>query len=225
MKQWYKYIVEVFIIILSILAAFWLEGWRKNNEEIKFKRKILSELISSIDSDLLQLENIITTQKNAHASAEIVILDIESKGTLLPYDSVPVNIVRANMGIFTYYPQDGLFNLITTTDIISHIESRQLRSLIFKLYNHDIERLKNINLLIDRSYLDYQEVFESNGIHFGSGIKLQSSNLTKEYYLNKDLLFSLRRISSWSGAYLERLNEIKPQYIELKELCLKEIED
>lgn len=48
MKTWTKYLVEISVITFSILAAFWLEQWRENNQEEKRRNEALKLVLEEI---------------------------------------------------------------------------------------------------------------------------------------------------------------------------------
>ena len=50
---------------------------------------------------------------------------------------------NAQVCMFTFYPQEGIFNLISSTDAIKLIKTDRLLTAMFRLYDHDLERLKD----------------------------------------------------------------------------------
>jgi len=51
MKTWVKYFIEISVIIFSILAAFWLEQWRENNQEEKRRNESLQLVLEEIKAN------------------------------------------------------------------------------------------------------------------------------------------------------------------------------
>ena len=49
-----KYFLQSFVIILSIFISFFFEDVRKNKEDILTKNELVSDLIISLDEDLIQ---------------------------------------------------------------------------------------------------------------------------------------------------------------------------
>ena len=79
MKNYFKYIIEGVVIILSVFLSFYFEDVRKTNENFETKNELVSDLIVSLDDDLNQINNLIEILTEAENNILDILSDIDSK--------------------------------------------------------------------------------------------------------------------------------------------------
>jgi len=82
-NKWTGYLLETFVIIVSILSAFMLDSWHEERKERKFEHEVLIEIRSSIQSNIEFLDRGIRTNNRAINSCQLI-LDYFDTG--LPYN-------------------------------------------------------------------------------------------------------------------------------------------
>lgn len=63
-EDWYKYLLEVFVLIIGIYGAFAVEEWGESRKEAIQEQQILKQLLSDYESNLQQLDQKIEDRKN-----------------------------------------------------------------------------------------------------------------------------------------------------------------
>jgi hypothetical protein len=60
-----EYFFQSFVIILSVFISFFIDDIRKNNENIVTKNELVSDLIVSLEDDLIQIDGLIKILQNS----------------------------------------------------------------------------------------------------------------------------------------------------------------
>jgi len=55
-KEWYRYLIEVLVVILGIMGAFTLESWRDAQKEERLKQELYGDFIQELQKDLVEIE-------------------------------------------------------------------------------------------------------------------------------------------------------------------------
>ncbi|MBK7869478.1 MAG: hypothetical protein IPJ74_01745 [Saprospiraceae bacterium] len=142
LKQYFAYAIgEIFLVMVGILLALQVNNWNEYRKAKKEELNILYELSSSLQEDILSLqEDSITLFKKIQAARELVRYlqnrqpYTDSLQTLLG-QVAGIPILTINTSGFTLLQDRGL-DIITDT---------QLRQKITHHYEYDIELIKAIN--------------------------------------------------------------------------------
>jgi len=73
-KDWYKYLIEILVVVVGILIAIALNNWNENNKLRSLEKATLIEISNALESDLTQLKNWIYV-KQLQESNVVAILD------------------------------------------------------------------------------------------------------------------------------------------------------
>jgi len=147
-SKYFKYAIgEIVLVVIGILIALQINNWNENKKERKLQKKVLTELLSSLENNYNSMVSDSTYRALWNKSSDIVINFIESD---LPYvDSLNIHFQHArkpgtNLSL-SYAGYEGLKNVgfgIITSD--------SLRKNIVELFE-----------LTHKSLLEEMEYFES----------------------------------------------------------------
>jgi len=152
-KSWLKYIIEVFVIMFSILAAFWLEEYREERKERKLEIAILKEIRDNLREDIGEMNEDIGYLSKVVRSSEIV---LEHLNNDLPYnDSLSYFFSWLAMSANHESMSSGYELMLSTgSEIISNDTLRQQISKLYSsIYPHIYAFLK------DRQYMNNQPLY------------------------------------------------------------------
>lgn len=107
-EEWYKYLLEIIVIALSIFAGLELENWNENRKEVIIENNIYKQLLADINNDLADIERVIKAyQDDKYLYEEIL------NGSIAP-ELLDSGMQRL---IWTYYPMEvetnGVDQLLT----------------------------------------------------------------------------------------------------------------
>ena len=55
-KDWYKYLIEILVVVVGILIAIALNNWNENNKLRMLEKASLIEISNALESDSTQLK-------------------------------------------------------------------------------------------------------------------------------------------------------------------------
>lgn len=161
-KLFYKYLIEVLIIVIGVLIAFSVTNWGKEVEQRKTEKEVISQVYFELSDNLIDLKNDIEIHKNALNSQLRVkrFLDTNEIST----DSLMMDFYWMTKEEYIF-PNTSAFENLKNTGM-SIIENDSLRNLITLVYNNYFPRIsKGNNLHPDiNNYLNpfFQKNFKVN---------------------------------------------------------------
>ena len=109
-----KYFLQSFVIILSIFISFFFEDVRKNKEDILTKNELVSDLIISLDEDLIQIDNLLEILQDSEKNILEILNDIDlNHKNLTDLEAIKI-ILDIEVGI-SFFPKDGIFEQLIST--------------------------------------------------------------------------------------------------------------
>jgi hypothetical protein len=158
-SQWYKYVIEIIVVIVGILIAFNLEQWGETRKDRKREIEILKELKAALSADLSEAEWNIGSHERSILSSKTILRVIKDD---LPYhDSLDVYFSYTHA--FTNLsgrvgPIEQLKN--SNLEIVSN---DKLRMEIISMYDEAYPRIKRIETLVIR---DYEQLRNFDRLYF-----------------------------------------------------------
>lgn len=148
--KWLKYILEFFVIIISIISAFMLDNWHTKRQEYQKETLTLIDIADALSFDLEDLRFDLDGHGDGIRSAEIVIAFLND--SVAYHDSLDIhfnNIVQefffsSDNSAFESYKSNG-------TDLI---KNRELRKALAKLYEFDYQGIKHLEETVGSEILD-----------------------------------------------------------------------
>tara|TARA_B100000902_G_C27190643_1_gene853738 strand:+ start:230 stop:931 length:702 start_codon:yes stop_codon:yes gene_type:complete len=232
MKKYYlKYTFEFVVIFLGILISLYFEQSRKDRVERERKNNSIEQLIKIIDQDLLQIDNFILLQQFSLESSN-KLYDNLRYNEKLSEDKIIYHISSVGRALKSFFPQEGIFNQLISSDLIKRIESETLKSRLFKLFNEDLKRHDVHTKEYDEFFLSFNYKLSVNfflehnwktDASDVNQIEILKYRFNNSFYNSDEFFGNLIEARKNISAYLTELQELKTKYSDLKSLCIDEV--
>ena len=224
-----KYFFQSFVIILSVFISFFIEDVRKNNENIIKKNELISDLVFSLEDDLIQIEELLKILQKSEKNIHEILNDIDLNHKNLSNINAIKTILDIEVG-FSFFPKDGIFEQLIATGTFELIKNNELKKLLLEMFNHQK----------DRNYATSQEIDQWNIVSRGLILKkfrirfnynsfdgkfygsrtLNTFNFNTDYYLSNDFYGLLSQAQNYSNMYMRLLSDIKKSYDTARSLSI-----
>tara|TARA_B100001245_G_scaffold226926_1_gene202833 strand:+ start:178 stop:879 length:702 start_codon:yes stop_codon:yes gene_type:complete len=226
-----KYSFEFLVIFLGILISLYFEQSRQNRIEKERKNNSISQLITVLDEDIIQIDAFIQLQEMSYKSTNIIYGNLRNNYQISD-DSIIYHISSVGRALKSFFPQEGIFNQLISSDLIKRIESEELKNKLFKLYNeelrrHDVHTKEYDNFFIKFNYSLSENFFLehnwSTNPNDEKKIKIINYRFNRKYYKSDAFFADIIESKKSIMAYLAELNYLKKSFNDLKVLCFNEI--
>ncbi len=230
-KYFLKYGFEFVVIFLGILISLYFEQSRQDRIENERKNNSIEQLIKVIDQDLFQIDNFILLQQMSLESSD-KLYDNLRYNEKLSEDKIIYHISSVGRALKSFFPQEGIFNQLISSDLIKRIRSETLKSKLFKLFNEDLKRhdvhtkeyddfflLFNYKLSVN-FFLEHNWKTDAKEVN---QIEIKKYKFNKSFYTSDEFFGNLIEARKNISAYLNELQDLKTKYSDLKSLCIDEI--
>tara|TARA_A100001035_G_scaffold236499_1_gene200389 strand:+ start:1621 stop:2361 length:741 start_codon:yes stop_codon:yes gene_type:complete len=231
-KKNLKYFLQSFVIILSIFISFFFEDLRKNKEDILTKNELVSDLIISLDEDLIQIDDLLKILQDSEKKILEILNDIDLNHKNLSDLEAIKTILDIEVGI-SFFPKDGIFEQLISTGTFELIKNNELKKLLLEMFNHQKDRNYATSTEIDHWNISkrgeilkkFRVRFSYNsydGEFYGSRI-VNTFDFNTDYYLSSDFYGLLSQAQYYSNMYMRLLSDIKKSYETAKSLSVEEL--
>lgn len=226
-----KYSFEFVVIFLGILISLYFEDARQDRLENERKNKSIEQLINVIDQDINQINNFIKLQEFSLESSDILYDNLNNEINLSE-EKIMYHISSVGRALKSFFPQEGIFNQLISSDLIKRIKSETLKTKLFKLFNEDLRRHDVHTKEYDDFFLDFNYKLSVNfflehnwktDVSEVDQIEIIKYRFNNKFYESDEFFGNLIESRKNIKAYLNELNELKLKYSDLKSLCLDEI--
>ena len=226
-----KYSFEFVVIFLGILISLYFEDARQDRVENERKNKSIEQLINVIDQDINQINNFIKLQEVSLESSDILYDNLNNEINLSE-EKIMYHISSVGRALKSFFPQEGIFNQLISSDLIKRIKSETLKTKLFKLFNEDLRRHDVHTKEYDDFFLDFNYKLSVNfflehnwktDVNEVDQIEILKYRFNNKFYESDEFFGNLIESRKNIKAYLNELNELKLKYSDLKSLCLDEI--
>ena len=230
-----KYIIrygfEFVVIFLGILISLYFEQSRQDKIENERKNNSIEQLIKVIDQDIKQIENFVKLQQMSLESSEALYENLRYNSNLSE-EKIMYHISSVGRALKSFFPQEGIFNQLISSDLIKRIKSETLKTKLFKLFNEDLRRHDVHTKEYDDFFLDFNYKLSVNfflehnwktDVSEVDQIEILKYRFNNKFYESDEFFGNLIESRKNIKAYLNELNELKLKYSDLKSLCLDEI--
>ena len=230
-KYFLKYGFEFVVIFFGILISLYFEQSRQNRIENERKNNSIEQLIKVIDQDLLQIDNFILLQQMSLESSD-KLYDNLRYGEKLSEDKIIYHISSVGRALKSFFPQEGIFNQLISSDLIKRINSETLKSRLFKLFNEDLKRHDVHTKEYDEFFLSFNYKLSVNfflehnwktDASEVNQIEIKKYRFNNSFYTSDEFFGNLIEARKNISAYLTELQDLKTKYSDLKSLCIDEI--
>ena len=231
-KKNLKYFLQSFVIILSIFISFFFEDVRKNKEDILTKNDLVSDLIISLDEDLIQIDDLLKILQDSEKKILEILNDIDLNHKNLSDLEAIKTILDIEVGI-SFFPKDGIFEQLISTGTFELIKNNELKKLLLEMFNHLKDRNYATSTEIDQWNISkrgeilkkFRVRFSYNsydGEFYGSRT-VNTFDFNRDYYLSSDFYGLLSQAQYYSNMYMRLLSDIKKSYETAKSLSIEEL--
>lgn len=158
-SNWYKYIIEIIVVIFGILIAYNLEQWSDTRNNKQREIEILKEFKAALSADLAEMKANIRQHENSILSSRIVLRVI--KDNLSYNDSLDACFAYTH-AFTTFSGRVGPIEQLKNSNL-EIVSNDSLRLNIISMYDEAFTRLRIVELVILR---DYEQLRDFDRIYF-----------------------------------------------------------
>lgn len=158
-SKWYKYLLEIIVVILGILIAYNLEEWGESRKNKKREIEILKEFKAALTADLEEIQENITEHENSILSSRIILRVISENLTY--HDSLDACFAYSH-AFTTFSGRVGPIEQLKNTNL-EIVSNDSLRLNIISMYDEAFPRLRLVELVILR---DYEQLRDFDRLYF-----------------------------------------------------------
>jgi hypothetical protein len=136
-KEWYRYLLETFVVIASILVALSLENWNEQRKDRQEEIFILKSLQSEFIESSRRLDSILNYERVAISNCRELLLAHEN-GKTINFDLLTSLIYDGALAWHRFEPVTGAYDAIIGSGKLGLIRNNILRNKIAEYYA-DIE--------------------------------------------------------------------------------------
>ena len=230
-----KYIIrygfEFVVIFLGILISLYFEQSRQDKIENERKNNSIEQLLKVIDQDIKQIENFAKLQQMSLESSEALYENLRYNSNLSE-EKIMYHISSVGRALKSFFPQEGIFNQLISSDLIKRIESETLKTKLFKLFNedlrrHDVHTKEYDNFFLEYNYKLSEKFFLEHNwktdVTEVKQVEVIRYKFNDNYYKSDIFFGNLIEARKNISAYLGELRELTLKYNDLKSLCIDEI--
>lgn len=214
--HWADKLVDVFVVVLSISIAFWLNNWRENSSNYSKEKKYLLNLSEDLAKDSANLAYIKDEMKD-------VFHDIERILHISPHehmaDSVSTYLIKSfTYDYFVFYPEDYTYKTLQQSGDIGLIKSDSIRQTLSHLYdNYEV-----INLLKNAVY-DFQQ--EDVNKYFNNYDRRREKVIDPALFQTTNFDHMILDQRAYYNKYLEIIHDALEKHSSLQNLIREELEE
>lgn len=196
-QNWFTVVIELVIVVAGILIAVEIDEWNNRRKNAATERAYLERLVSDLENDVVQFDQIAATATRRLAMANLLI-----KAVTEPLDDDKLaHLARATRGAgFSSRPifTDHTFEELKSSGQLQQIRSPDVRQQIYSYYGEVSERAQYefIRQNIQTEYLN-------------RSVGLLTAEQAERYWLGNEELNSIAEAQD----ILERMRA-KPSYVE-----------
>lgn len=158
-SEWYKYVIEIIVVMLGILIAFNLEQWSDTRSNKKREIEILKEFKGALGADLAEMQNNISMHEYSILSSRMILKVIQDN---LPYhDSLDACFAHTH-AFTTFSGRVGPIEQLKNTNL-AIVSNDKLRLEIISMYDEAYPRIRLVELAIKR---DYEQLRDFDRLYF-----------------------------------------------------------
>ena len=138
-EEWYKYFLEILVLIIGIYGAFAVERWNEDRKDKIREQKVLTRLLEDFESDLIQLDSRIRLRNLIISYAQQAVLYIDNPQNI-PIDSVYIKVSP----LFYTTTFDPIDHKLMESGDIHLIENEKLKHLLstWPSYLHQLKEVE-----------------------------------------------------------------------------------
>ncbi|MBS1556095.1 MAG: hypothetical protein JSU09_14340 [Bacteroidetes bacterium] len=160
-SEWYKYFIEMVVVIFGILIAFNLEQWGAERDNKKKEIEMLKEFKRGLSADLAEMRGFIRFHEYS-IQASRVILDVIGKD--LPYHDSLDAFFSYTHAFSSFSGRMGPVEQLKNTNL-AIVSNDTLRLDIISMYDEVYPRIRMVEQVVKR---DYEQLRDFDMLYFDS---------------------------------------------------------
>ena len=222
-SDWYKYLLEILVIILSILLAFWLNNWSEGLKDQKRKKELISNLRSELQIFKDELASAGSWNKSHALTLDTFILHYENLDHF--HADRKIRIFRSTMSHSDITPDIRSLDNALSSEGSKLLNDKDLLDQLFDLKSEFQDLIINNQYLIEYwnnrisptlietgHMVDFQKMAAGRGIdldHIGALFKNQRyvNVMAGKAVLQRDLGNHQLRLVDMIDELLKRMNQ------------------
>ena len=171
-SKWYRYVLEIIVVILGILIAYNLEQWSNARSNAKKEIEMLKEFKRGLTADLEEMRFNIRMHDYSIQSSKIILKVIKDN---LPYQDSLDACFAYTHAFSTFSGRVGPIEQLKNTDL-AIVSNDSLRLEIVSMYDEVYPRIRLVELAIKR---DYEQLRDFDRLYFEAyDFEMVSTNKT-----------------------------------------------
>ena len=217
---------EIFLVVIGILIALNINNWNENQKQLKLEKEILGEVKIGLESDYINISNVIKDHRNFINSQDIIIDWIESEkeytDSLIPH-------FKHTTWTSWFLPKDAQFESLKQFGI-RNISNGELGDQINNLYDVVYEEVQHWQNETKNRTTDFLNTFDELGFE----VIKDTAQISLDYQpidptnlqLDKAYIFNLRAVNTtmkiYTGIKLKNAKNEIDETLKLMEIELKQ---
>lgn len=157
--KWYRYVLEIIVVMLGILIAYNLEQWGDTRENKRKEIEILKEFKRGLSADLRDMRWCIDLHKSSIHSSKILLQVIKDN---LPYHDSLDTYFAYTHAFTTFNGNVSPIEQLKNSDI-AIVSNDTLRLKISSMYDEAYKRIRLVEIAIER---DYEQLRDFDRLYF-----------------------------------------------------------
>ena len=226
--KYLKYAIgEIFLVMIGILLALQVNNWNENRKERIAEQTLYKTLISSLESDLEDANDKISSVDKSIRAQEIFIVnsfnEIKGKYNVTQIENLLTAIWNSSR---SFFPNYGLYDKISNDNQIDLIQSSELQMKIIELYEQYYKRYNDLDLNLEHQAMfslmnNYFSKIEDSFIINNGRYNIDFETLERDYDI---LNAECRKIHAMTTITHSSMIDCKNQIESLLSSLRKEIE-
>ena len=157
--KYLKYAIgEIVLVMLGILLALQVNNWNEQRKNHLRSSKLFENLESSLKTDSIALIDIISRSDKAVSNMKIILDNTAPQLREQFSDSDMRTMARAVFeGVYSFYPKMGVYNQIMSSNLMSLIQSNDIKDALRLYYDFRCTRYRTLDPLMDTKFhINYQ---------------------------------------------------------------------
>ena len=213
-KPWIRYLIEIVVITIGILAAVGVEDWNNNRKSRETELKVLQDLVDGLNGDLATLEYNKDVHERAKSSCQVILKAFEDKEEYS--DSLSRHFAATHYYTVSFSKQ-GAYESLKSIGL-EIVTNKTILTKIVNLYeewygiiqvNQEILRaeIEHIKLNFNQEHFDQFLIFNpspSDALSFYEG--QMTPHDFQGLKQNKQYIYYLKSLFSSHSTYLFQIN-------------------
>ncbi|WP_411767853.1 DUF6090 family protein [Winogradskyella sp. A3E31] len=223
--KYFKYAIgEIILVVIGILIALSINNWNENRKSKRVADEIYRNLQNSLVQDSTEVQRIIKSHNKSLEVQKALILNEANHEPFEFYENNLNELIEGiSLGVFSFFPKTGIYNSIVSNNGMDLLKSKQIKTSLINLYDHQYERYANMDATIENKYHYQLLPVITKKIGYVDNINESPDPLLfKEHH--KELISECRNVHGILTSNRDLLIQISKEINELLELIRTELE-